>query len=315
MGILLIFVILGIGLFIALASSKKRKTETKQFIENSTRVITIEPTISFKSTRGTRYSVADDPNIEIPKEFVKKTKSEIIEMAFDHIFRTIECEASIKQKIRNEYIEALIKQQYSRCHDILRFNLTGIDFKWTWFDDWKRRFSNADKWPEAWRGISYDAIDVPENLHAVLEFVKVAEIRKALKAKGLEKVPTTRIQVQECALKHLTVSDLQAAIKERVSYFEALRDKNNQQAIFGLIGSSIDHAQNQLSRLVEIIQIKQEKPYIELKEVVYLSPSWNDNGLDRWVLEQVGDSLNDTIFPPYYPGDSISIQVDYSVRY
>lgn len=307
--LIIIFLIIFIFIFV-----KNRKEQSNNLTKNlmPTTALSFEH-IDLPNSR--KYSVIDNLSIDIPDEMAEKTKSEIAEMAFDHIFKTIECDITIKQKIRNEYVNALIKQQYDRYHDILRFNLAGVNFKWKWFDDWKGIFIAADKWPAAWNNLNYDEITVPENIHAILEFVKVAEIRKVLKEKGIKKIPTSRIQVQELALIHLTVNDLQEAIKERVSYFEALRDRNNQQTILYLIERSISHTQSQLSELVNIMQIKQEKPQLELKDIVYLSPSWGEEELDRWVLEQVDDSVNNNSFPPYYPGDSISIRLDYSVRY
>ena len=248
--------------------------------------------------------------------FVRKEYAELVGLGFERIFETIECNAEIKEKIKSEYLEAFRQNQYSRCTDILNYALTGAEWRWRWFEEWEERFVAAGRWPYAWIDINRTPTQPPDNLHAILAFVKVAEMRKVLKEKGLDKIPTNRAQVEELAAEHLEVSDLQEAINERISYFEANRIRNNKYAMIHLIQRSIDHCVNQLEQLEEIKQIACDEPDRDLQEMVTIEPSWdNHEGTAKWAVEQMGGKLTEEIFPPFYPGDLAQIRIDYCQPY
>lgn len=243
-----------------------------------------------------------------------KAREEHAYEAYWHIFNRIECDQSLKERICSEYLPALLANEDRLCQNILEGELMLADWTWLWFEEWRRRFEAAGKWPNAWVNIERQAVRRPASLNAALTFVKMHDIRRILKNKGLEKVPTNRAGVEQMAQQHLVAEDLEDAVADRWQELEANRIRYNKHAMIELIHRSIAHTFENLPVIEEADELREMCPDLTLQEIIVIEPGWDHwEGTSQWVIEQCRDALPDNLLPPYYPGDWTRIKISRDV--
>lgn len=218
---------------------------------------------------------------------------------------------SIPPEIKDKVLSICIQEQidYSKLYTLFLIH----ELKWKEFEHCCELCLKHNLYPYAYSFLKQRPV-LPNDLEEALCFVKISQLRKLLKNKGIEKVPTKKEEVLPLSFQYLKFDELSEVLEERLQELNNQFNKRIYKEKINIFGFFIYRLSENLFEHYRCGDISSQNEYptiripefISCDDLAFINMYSGKN--TRWCFNELGHLID---IPPLFPGDYSTITYRY----